>query len=106
MGLESRFNVLYFPKSINVLIFICVLHVQPLECRYASAGGLLRVKATFMSAGNKCPATVFANCRDKSSDLQTNKWGVWVRGDAVDFRLWNSEMILDSLLETLEFHFQ
>lgn len=62
------------------------------------------MKATLVSAGNKCPATAFAKCRDKSSDLQTNKCGVWVRGDAADFRL--LEVISDSLLETLEFHFQ
>lgn len=55
---------------------------------------------------NKCPATAFAKCRDKSSDLQTNKCGVWVRGDTADFRLWNSEVISGSLLEALEFHFQ
>lgn len=88
MGLERRLNVfsisLYFPKSINVLIFVRVVPVEPLECRYASAGGLLRVKATLMSPGNKCPATAFANCRDKSSNLQTNKCAVWVRGDTVD----------------------
>lgn len=86
MGLDRRFIALsislYLPKSITVLVFMRVVPVQPLKCRYASAGGLVRVKAALMSAGNKCPATAFANCRDRSSDVQTNKCGVWVSGES------------------------
>lgn len=53
-------------------------------------------EVALMSAGNKCPA----KCRDQSSDPQTNKCGVWVRGDIVDLRLWNFGRISESLLET------
>lgn len=84
--------------------------VQPLGRRYASAGRLLRVKPVLVSAGDKCAATEFAKSGTKSSNLQTNKCAVGVRGQpindwlfAVSPSLWNSDLISDCLPSTVEF---
>lgn len=64
----------------------------------------------FESAGDKCAATEFAKSGTKSSNLQTNKCTVGVRGQpindwlfAVSPSLWNSDLISDCLPSTGEF---